>query len=65
MRVINSGGFTVKLMKFKLWSPSLARTSSKAVRGALLMSYRCPKFFHLMYEKMLINIFPIFYSSKY
>jgi hypothetical protein len=50
------GEFTVKIMKL----PSLARAPSKETRGALTMSYKCPKFLRLVYERNFMKVFAKF-----
>jgi len=47
------GEFTVKIMKLL----SLAGAPSKEPRGALTISYKCPKFLQLMYERNLMKVF--------
>jgi hypothetical protein len=52
------GGFTVKLMKRKVQSPSLERAPSKALGGATAMPYKCPEILLFVYETNLIKVFP-------
>jgi hypothetical protein len=45
-------------MKWKLQGPSLARTPSNALAGAIEMPYKFPEMLELIYETDLIKVFP-------
>jgi hypothetical protein len=52
------GGCTLKLMKWKLQGPYLARAPSEALGRAIAMPYKCPEILLFMYETNLIKVFP-------